>query len=74
MKTVEQVKLKLCTLAEVAALIDAHKATVRRLWQSNAMPPPMRVGGRPRWRQEVINEWIAKGCPRQEDEEGNEPK
>jgi excisionase family DNA binding protein len=54
----------LVTVKEVAELLGVSDRHVRRLTDSGAMPPPLRLGTLVRWRRTDIEAWIAAGCPR----------
>ena len=40
------------------------KSTLARLVASNRFPQPLKIGGSVRWRAEVLDAWLADGCPR----------
>ncbi len=49
---------------EVAKLLNVSHRHVVRMAESGEMPPPVRLGRRVRWSVQVIEKWIADGCPR----------
>lgn len=48
---------------EVAKLLDVSPRMVWRLRDSGKMPRPTKIGSLVRWPREVIEDWIAAGCP-----------
>ena len=48
------------TLAE---LLSVSKRTLSRLQSKGELPPPIRLGRTIRWRVDVVNKWVARGCP-----------
>ncbi len=48
---------------EVALVLKCSARTVCRLAGSGRIPRPVRLGGLVRWRREVVEDWIASGCP-----------
>ncbi len=48
---------------EVALVLKCSARTVYRLAGSGRIPRPIRLGGLVRWRREVVEDWIASGCP-----------
>ena len=63
-----------------ATLLDVHSVAeqlncsprhVRRLADSGKMPRPVKLGALVRWNQQVIEDWIKEGCPRQSGGERN---
>jgi excisionase family DNA binding protein len=53
----------LLKIDEVAGLLGCSRRTVRRLVATGQMPAPLRIGSLIRWPKEVIETWIARGCP-----------
>ncbi len=46
-----------------AAILGTNRRTLRRLVLEQAVPAPMRIGGRiPRWRRIDVERWIQSGC------------
>ena len=56
----------LSDVSTVAARLSVSAKTVRRWADSGQMPKPIRVGRLLRWRPEVIDQWVADGCPSRE--------
>ncbi|MBS3735060.1 MAG: helix-turn-helix domain-containing protein [Phycisphaerae bacterium] len=52
------------TVDDVAKFLGCSARTVYRLIATGAMPAPLRIGGLIRWQREVLESWIARGCPR----------
>jgi excisionase family DNA binding protein len=48
---------------DVAKLLNVSHRHVVRMAESGEMPPPIRLGRRVRWSLQVIEKWIADGCP-----------
>lgn len=53
----------LLSLSELAELLGTSLRTVQRMNATGALPAPIRIGARPRWRRDEIDAWIAAGCP-----------
>lgn len=51
------------TVDGVAALLACSPRTVYRLADRGQMPPPVRLGALVRWPRDVIDAWVADGCP-----------
>jgi predicted DNA-binding transcriptional regulator AlpA len=49
---------------DIAGLLQISERQVWRLRDAGLLPGCMRVGRLVRWRRVVIDEWIAKGCPK----------
>jgi excisionase family DNA binding protein len=49
---------------DVAAMLRCSVRTVYRLADSGRMPRPVKLGALVRWSREVVEGWIADGCPR----------
>jgi excisionase family DNA binding protein len=52
------------TVDDVAGMLNCSIRTVYRLTDSARMPKPVKLGALVRWPREVIERWIAQGCPR----------
>jgi excisionase family DNA binding protein len=50
----------------VARLLGCSTRTVYRLVDSGRMPRPVKLGALVRWPREVVESWIASGCPSQQ--------
>lgn len=59
-------KCALLTVQEVARLLGCSTRTVYRLADSGRMPKPVKLGALVRWPREIIERWIASGCPNQQ--------
>ena len=51
------------TVDGVATLLACSPRTVYRLVDKGRIPRPARIGGLIRWPREVLERWIAEGCP-----------
>jgi predicted DNA-binding transcriptional regulator AlpA len=47
----------------VAAICSCSARHVYRMSDAGKMPPPLRLGALVRWNRDVIESWIAQGCP-----------
>jgi excisionase family DNA binding protein len=47
----------------VAELLGVSSRHVRRLVDAGKCPPPCRLGRACRWPRQVVEAWIADGCP-----------
>lgn len=56
----------LLDVKQVAAKLRCSPRHVYRLSDRGAMPPPVRLGGLVRWPNDLIDRWIAQGCPAQQ--------
>lgn len=54
---------KLLDVRGVAKLLGCSQRSVYRLADGGKMPLPMRLGSMVRWNREVLEKWIADGCP-----------
>jgi excisionase family DNA binding protein len=63
-KTTEAPASALLTVHDVAERLRCSDRTVRRMVDAGMMPRPVRVCALLRWRPEIVEEWIAAGCPR----------
>lgn len=52
------------TVHDVARMLNCSARTVYRLADSGRMPRPVKLGALVRWPREVIERWIAQGCPK----------
>ncbi|MFO8007034.1 MAG: helix-turn-helix domain-containing protein [Candidatus Brocadiia bacterium] len=52
------------TVQDVAEALQCSARTVYRLADSGRMPRPVKLGALVRWPRQVIEQWIADGCPR----------
>jgi len=59
----------LLTVHEVARMLSCSARTVYRLTASGRMPRPTRLGALVRWPRQVVEQWVAQGCPGTEREE-----
>ena len=57
--------MTLLTIQDVARMMNCSDRTVYRLIDRGRMPRPMKLITLARWRREVIEDWIARGCPDQ---------
>ncbi len=53
----------LLTPEDVARILSCSPRTVNRLATSGRIPKPVRLGRLVRWNRQIIDEWIAAGCP-----------
>ena len=54
------------TARDIARLLKCSVRTVYRLTDSGRMPRPVKLGAMVRWPREVIESWVAIGCPKAE--------
>lgn len=54
------------TTSELAKQLGVTARHVRRLNATGKMPAPVKLGRSTRWSAEVIDGWIAAGCPNRE--------
>lgn len=54
---------RLLSAQEVAELLSVSKRTVARLADTKKLPDPIRLGRSVRWDSQVLENWIANGCP-----------
>jgi len=59
-------EVALLTVRDVARLLNCSPRSVYRLTDSGGMPRPVKLGGLIRWPRQVIETWIAMGCPKAE--------
>ena len=57
------------TVHDVARMLCCSARSVYRLTDAGRMPRPVKLGSLVRWPQEAIEQWIAQGCPRANQEE-----
>lgn len=53
----------LLTVNDVLAIVQMGRSTWFRLVSSGKAPLPVKIGRTSRWPLNVIEEWIAAGCP-----------
>jgi len=56
--------MALLTTRQAGEFLQLHPTTIRQKVRAHAIPA-MRVGGRWRFEESVLREWIARGCPKQ---------
>lgn len=54
---------KMLTVHDVARMLNCSARTVYRLADSGRMPRSVKLGALVRWPREVVEQWIAEGCP-----------
>lgn len=54
---------RLLNLREVAEFMNCGKRTIPRLVDSGVMPQGMKIGGLRRWSLQILQQWVADGCP-----------
>ena len=52
------------TVHDVATMLNCSPRTVYRLTDTGRIPHPVKLGALVRWPREVIEQWIAAGCPK----------
>jgi len=52
------------TVSDVAEMLSCSTRSVYRLSDAGKMPRPVNLGALVRWPGQVVEEWIAEGCPR----------
>jgi predicted DNA-binding transcriptional regulator AlpA len=53
----------LIDVKEFAAKLSCCPKHIRRMADSGRCPPPIHLGGLHRWNRQVVDDWIAAGCP-----------
>ena len=53
------------TVHDVARMLNCSARTIYRLTDSGRMPRPVKLNALVRWPREVVQQWIADGCPDQ---------
>jgi predicted DNA-binding transcriptional regulator AlpA len=53
----------LINVKEFAAKLSCCPTHIRRMADSGRCPPAIRLGGCHRWSRQVVDDWIAAGCP-----------
>ncbi|WP_145027896.1 helix-turn-helix transcriptional regulator [Caulifigura coniformis] len=48
----------LLTIKDLGRLLPASRRTIYRLVKDGDLPPPIRIGSRPRWLPSQISEWL----------------
>jgi len=56
-------KSPLINVNEFASKLACSVKHVRRMADSGRCPPPIQLGGLHRWNRQVVDDWIAAGCP-----------
>lgn len=51
------------TVHDVAAILGCSPRSIYRLCDASKMPRPVKLGALVRWPREVVEKWIAAGCP-----------
>lgn len=54
---------------EVAQWLSISPRTLWRKVSKGEIPKPVRVGGSTRWRADVIESWLERGCPAHADDQ-----
>jgi excisionase family DNA binding protein len=54
---------QMLSVDDVARMLNCSPRHVYRLADSGRMPQPLKLGALNRWPSEVIEGWIANGCP-----------
>lgn len=60
---------QMLTKKEVADLIKATTRHVEKMVAAGKMPRPMYIGKSVRWKKDTVQNWLAQGCPSQQEEE-----
>ena len=53
----------LIDVKEFAAKLGCSLKHIRRMADAGRCPPPIQLGGLRRWNRQVVDDWIAGGCP-----------
>ena len=53
----------LIDVKEFAAKLGCCPKHIRRMADAGRCPPPIQLGGLRRWKRQVVDDWIAAGCP-----------
>lgn len=56
-------KPPLIDVKEFAAKLGCCPKHIRRMADSGRCPPSIQLGGLRRWNRQVVDDWIAEGCP-----------
>ena len=56
-------EMALMDARDVSRRLSVSTRTVWRLLSADQLPKPVRIGRSVRWRREIVEEWIRKGCP-----------
>jgi predicted DNA-binding transcriptional regulator AlpA len=56
-------ELPLIDVVEFAAKLGVSPQHIRRMADAGRCPPPIRLGRLVRWGREIVDDWIAAGCP-----------
>lgn len=59
--------MPLLTTAEAAKFLNIHPVTLRRKLAAGEVPA-VRLGSQWRLEENVLREWLAQGCPRQDEQ------
>ena len=54
------------TVHDVARVLNCSVRTVYRLCDRGRMPRPVKLGALVRWPRDVVDQWVADGCPDQQ--------
>jgi predicted DNA-binding transcriptional regulator AlpA len=54
---------ELLDVNDMGAVLRCSPRTVYRQADAGRIPPPLKLGALVRWRREVVNDWLAAGCP-----------
>ena len=51
------------TVHDVARMLNCSARTVYRLCDNGRMPRPVKLGALVRWPRDLVERWVACGCP-----------
>jgi predicted DNA-binding transcriptional regulator AlpA len=52
------------TQAALAAMLDTHPRTIRRMELEGELPAATEIGRLKRWRRSTVQTWLDEGCPK----------
>ena len=61
----EGVDAAMLTVHDVARMLNCSARTIYRLTDAGKMPRPVKLNALVRWPRQVVEQWIADGCPDQ---------
>ena len=62
--------MQLLSVKDIAKMLGCCDRTVYRLKVAEKLPGCVKVGGMLRWRADIVESWIDRGCPEGDKENG----
>ena len=59
----DEITPQLLTAQQIATLLAISKRQIWRLADRGVLPGRITIGRLTRWRKDLINKWVAAGCP-----------